>query len=1063
VTWDEANAKCKELNGSLVSIHNEIEEAVFHEMADWIYWTGLTDPGTGAGVSWSDGSTYDHFVTVYSCHQHLGYDRNNTPWCMGKAGVHTGPDADSGVIPPDRDLFPNNQSRSCVLGGSSTISFKYLTAEYPCDHNAFYMCDLPREDHEVCDSDLLNSDKRRAEVVQGAGRAHPFDVPFPNNYMNFLQGPFKGMSATSGVVNLTMTDPFFGQYDFEIRVDEVELRSLAGQLRGTVGVEYTVDTFLGLANFRPTGVTALDTFATQTNIHLEKTNFFSVSTHGVNEYTFLEYVNMRLVQVLKEDADFSGDSESADRTVRTNTAGNAAYVQVTFTMGPQYQPNESGGLIPLDSVRAGMGTFFDEVNAAGKLEHLCQEYDDATDNETIGLTYDGGSGNSRGEKGTYNLLVGQPCGPQASMCASPDTVPDQFVSFNIPLGFEVFDGQASSQLNNNIFVDFVVNAIDTDARDKDVTNPNGGQAPWQMKTTLTASIPIVDGGINIFCDGFTAKTDLKDVANVDIVVGSAADKEELTRLRILQDIASTDLDVVASSRIDTPSIESGLMTLVIKGNESYFSPDTTRNTIDYTMELDDVITLHLMEDGDAGTAATNTKEAEVVRLLNDVAGEDNTDSTGLITEGYKLNGAFYFTVNRAMNTASLEPTDELLAVCPFNPPRPDNSVSLESCILRRDVQKRGYPSRTGAEDTAMEILAASRIDSDAATENVQPTLPQNCDEAMIDTAAEELDETSEESEFLARIFGDNDYAKALAPDFARAIHERYALNGRFRRAFWINPGYEWTPTQTRGRSIFSVSQKIYLFALISLDENWTRRRMLLQTSSNTLADRDAGMNQAKLEFEVTPVSMMASAFGVPEDRVAQFDVELQLTMDQACMSPAELQNDLRLTLVDYLDKSASKFLTVQVMSLEVTDSVGVQCPGSRRGLRKLLQSGATATIKMLIVFDKGAEAKFNEEKFRSMAGVNSVDADARNSPKISITTDLDCSGDACGEVESSEGGGGSSVDAGLIGGIVGGVVAGVALLGVGIWMMMRRREPDTVMAVQTVNIEDLKNQLSQEV
>eukprot|EP00961_Rhodomonas_salina_P292216 3932741-Rhodomonas_salina.1 len=58
------------------------------------------------------------------------------------------------------------------------------------------------------------------------------------------------MSATSGVVNLAMTDPFFGQYDFEIRVDEVELRSLAGQLRGTVGVEYTVDTFLGLANFR---------------------------------------------------------------------------------------------------------------------------------------------------------------------------------------------------------------------------------------------------------------------------------------------------------------------------------------------------------------------------------------------------------------------------------------------------------------------------------------------------------------------------------------------------------------------------------------------------------------------------------------------------------------------------------------------------------------------------------------------------------------------------------------------------------------------------------------------
>eukprot|EP00961_Rhodomonas_salina_P032745 441436-Rhodomonas_salina.1 len=91
----------------------------------------------------------------------------------------------------------------------------------------------------------------------------------------------------------------------------------------------------------------------------------------------------------------------------------------------------------------------------------------------------------------------QPCAPQSAMCASPDTVPDQFVSFNIPLGFEVFDNQvasplrASSDLSNNIFVDFVVNAVDTVARDAAGTAaPNEGGAPWQMKTTLTASIPI---------------------------------------------------------------------------------------------------------------------------------------------------------------------------------------------------------------------------------------------------------------------------------------------------------------------------------------------------------------------------------------------------------------------------------------------------------------------------------------------------------------------------------------------------------------------------------------------
>eukprot|EP00961_Rhodomonas_salina_P026180 353652-Rhodomonas_salina.1 len=90
-----------------------------------------------------------------------------------------------------------------------------------------------------------------------------------------------------------------------------------------------------------------------------------------------------------------------------------------------------------------------------------------------------------------------------------------------------------------------------------------------MKTTLTASIPIVAGGVNIFCDGFTAKTDLKDgelsrlcgrrarcIANADIIVGTASGADELTRLRIIENVASTDLSAVNSTQIDTPSIES---------------------------------------------------------------------------------------------------------------------------------------------------------------------------------------------------------------------------------------------------------------------------------------------------------------------------------------------------------------------------------------------------------------------------------------------------------------------------------------------------------------------------
>lgn len=241
--------------------------------------------------------------------------------------------------------------------------------------------------------------------------------------------------------------------------------------------------------------------------------------------------------------------------------------------------------------------------------------------------------------------------------------------------------------------------------------------------------------------------------------------------------------------------------------------------------------------------------------------------------------------------------------------------------------------------------------------------------------------------------------------------------------------------------------------------------MLLQTTSDPLAEQDAGMNSAKVEFEVTPVSMMASAFDVPVDRVAMFDVELQLTAAQACMAPAELQNALRMTLVDYLEESASSFLTAQVTSLEV-DLGDEQCAGNaRRNVRKLLAgySSATAAIKMLIVFQEGSASTFNQEKFAAMEGVNSVVADARNSPKIAISNELDCTGSKCGEVDSrSDSSSSSGVSTALIAGIAGGV-AGVLVLGLGAWLLMRKREPETVAAVQTINVSDLKSQLADDV
>jgi len=1016
----EAEADCVTLGGHLATIEDNEE--------NWFMWRFLDFKGVGGNIwiGYTDNSTEDTWRWLSDSES--GY----TNWNNGE---------------------PNNNR-----GAEHVVEFATSNAGWndqsETDRNR-YVCQLPRTAGVTCDSDdLKNLDP-------------PFDITFPSNRASFLHaGKFKGMTASPGIVSLVNTDPFFGQFDFEIKLDEVELRSKAGKLKGTVNVEHTVDTYLGLANFRPTGGAVLDTFATQTALHMEKTSFFTVSTHGTNEYTFLEYVNMRLVSILWEDTDFSGDSESASRTVRTDSSANVNYVQVTFTLGEKYSvnnfPNDdkyTSGLIPLDSVRVGRGTFLETTT----MEQTCSTFARGTDSTDVALSYAG----IAVTKKDFTDAVAQDCAPQATMCASPAEVPDQFVSFNIPLGSEVFDGQAANDLSNNIFVDFVINAIDDDAREEDVTSPNGGQAPWQVKTTLSASIPIVAGGINIFCDGITAKTDLKDVADADIIVGSAASEDELTRLRIVENIASTSLDAVSSTQIDTASIESALMTLVLKGNSSYFYSGAS-NTMGYSLELDDLITIHLMEDGEATT--TNSKEATLKTLLAQLP-DDNSDANGLNTDGYFLNGAFKFDIARDDGIAKLEPSSALMAICPFNPPRPAaGSSELESCITRRDVQTRRYPKRNGAaQPTAMEILAQKgTLSSDDLQDEIE-----TLDEQKGNTCGCSVGTSCCEAAFLQGILGENDYARDLAVDFVKAIHERYTLNGRYTRAYWINPGYEWTPTQTAGKSIFQVSQKVYLFALITLDENWSRRRMLLSTDPTK--DSGSGLGAANMQYSTSPKSMMAGVFQVPEDKVALFDVEMQLTSAEACMSRVEQQTAFQATFQDYLITTASAWHTVQVVGITV--DMGDEKCGSRRNIRKLLSgfSSATASVRMLIVFEDGDKPIINTKALSELPGISAVKAEASTASAVTMDDTFVCVGDKCDgargvdakdKAKAASDDSDDSSNTALIAGIAGGV-GGALLVVAGAVLFMRSKSSGgnvhVAHPVQTIDVGSLKAQLHEEV
>ncbi len=114
---------------------------------------------------------------------------------------------------------------------------------------------------------------------------------------------------------------------------------------------------------------------------------------------------------------------------------------------------------------------------------------------------------------------------------------------------------------------------------------------------------------------------------------------------------------------------------------------------------------------------------------------------------------------------------------------------------------------------------------------------------------------------------------------------------------------------------------------------------------------------------------------------------------------------------------------------------------------------------MLIVFKEGTQSTISLEKFSTMDGVLSIEP-LDVSGKVNVEAPVTYVPPPPIKDESS----GSSSNVALIAGVVGGV--GGALLvaiAVAVVYMRKGREPEPIQAIQTINVDNLKAQLSQDV
>lgn len=181
------------------------------------------------------------------------------------------------------------------------------------------------------------------------------------------------------------------------------------------------------------------------------------------------------------------------------------------------------------------------------------------------------------------------CAPPVDMCSQPMTMAEGFVSYQFPLGLDFF-GAEDIVAGTSIFLEFVVSVEDTDSK--------------LSSSTVMVDIPLEQAGHVNWCQAESASTDLLNVANVDIIIGTATSQGQLdSQLTVLQNV----LYAGASADSSSNSLQSGLISVVLKGADTYFELPRAKN---FFLELEDVVSLHFLE-------TTTTRFDAVNALIRD--------------------------------------------------------------------------------------------------------------------------------------------------------------------------------------------------------------------------------------------------------------------------------------------------------------------------------------------------------------------------------------------------------------------------------------------------------------
>ena len=452
----------------------------------------------------------------------------------------------------------------------------------------------------VCDAQGIFNDSYPASNIV-------FELPTGGQQTNDLVvGQIDGMPH-SEVRLLETIDYTTRTFRVLLVLEEGDLRLSASTMQGSLGSDYNLSFFVGLANFQGTGGSVMTTRNVQQFITVSKSNTLTLSAYGPNQDPLVNAVDMQLVRIKVTDY--------------FQPVQYLYYLQPLFTMPSTFKTPASGlGIVPLQSIRIIKTSGIPVATDPGWMQ-ACASPD----------------GNYVYANASLQALVSkaqnEQCVQSYLQICSPPQQASSLVTFGIPLPIGMI---SASDLSANppasLQVEFIVDSFDSVSKS-------------EVMASISLSVQVSALGLSAQCETQSASQTLADIITGNIYIGTATNDYEWDNT--LQ--KKLNMDVPGSTpsqsmQFQTTTVQGSLMTFAALGDPNYF------------------------QDARALTQSVNIQDIHTINFLEPLGGKSGpTPNFDAVKALFLAGGAFVQKTDASNHTSWLEPTPALLAICPLKP------------------------------------------------------------------------------------------------------------------------------------------------------------------------------------------------------------------------------------------------------------------------------------------------------------------------------------------------------------------------------------------------------------